>query len=166
MCPFAPPLRRKVGRCGGRLCAGGGGGLQLFPPSFPPFLSQAVSRDCLCLCQQLGFSDQKPGPALPPASKHMPLKAASFSPGPGTSLLDICYRLWPCLGHDVEDPRKEILLPSAWFMWAARDGSGTNWEGFMVVSGTSSCRALPTLLLMALLAWALSECSPSFLSPH
>lgn len=114
MCPFAPPLRRKVGRCGGRLCAGGGGGLQLFPPSFPPFLSQAVSRDCLCLCQQLGFSDQKPGPALLPASKHMPLKAASFSPGPGTSLLDICYRLWPCLGHDVEDPRKEILLPSAW----------------------------------------------------
>lgn len=72
-------------------------------PSLPSFLSQAVSRDCLGFCQQLAFSDPKPGLAPLPANKLMPLKDAAFSPGPGTSGPDIWYCLWPCSAHGMED---------------------------------------------------------------
>lgn len=63
-----------------------GEGVWSYPhPSLLSPLSQAVSRDCFGFCQQLGFSDPKPGLALLPASKLMPLNDASLSPGLGTS---------------------------------------------------------------------------------
>lgn len=100
-----------------------GEGFWSYPhPSLPSCLSQAVSRDCFGFCQQLGFSDPKPGLALLPASKLMPLNDASLSPGLGTSRHG---------GPSDRDPTHPLLG----LMLGARDVSGTHCGIFMAVNG-------------------------------